>query len=116
MTSWSKRRSKRPIFAVGAGTLAWLTIVALTASGAKFSTPSSVASFDLSNRQRALGALPTSGRAAFAQTGSQAQGGSRPHRMSEEVFKNIQVLKGIPVDEFMGTIDRKSTRLNSSHT
>jgi len=24
--------------------------------------------------------------------------------MAEEVFKNIQVLKGIPVDEFMGTM------------
>jgi hypothetical protein len=25
-------------------------------------------------------------------------------KMSEEVFKNIQVLKGIPVDDFMGTM------------
>src|SRR2546426_725200 len=42
---------------------------------------------------------------------------------AEDVFKNVQVLKGIPVDEFMSTMgifsaalrDRKSTRLNSSH-
>ena len=25
-------------------------------------------------------------------------------KMAEEVFKNIQVLKGIPVDDFMGTM------------
>jgi photosynthetic reaction center cytochrome c subunit len=99
MTSWSKR----PIFAVGAGSVAWLTIVALTASGAKSSARSSVVSFDHSNRQRAAGAMPTSGSADFAQARSQAQGASRP-QMSEEVFKNIQVLKGIPVDEFMGTM------------
>ena len=36
---------------------------------------------------------------AAAQSGR----GQRP-QMSEEVFKNVQVLKGIPVDEFMGTM------------
>jgi len=39
--------------------------------------------------------------AAFAQ--GQNQGAARP-QMSEVAFKNIQVLKGIPVDEFMGTM------------
>src|SRR5437762_8911523 len=34
---------------------------------------------------------------AHAQAGSAAQ-------MSEQAFKNVQVLKGIPVDEFMGTM------------
>ncbi len=29
--------------------------------------------------------------------------GPKP-QMSEDVFKNIQVLRGIPVDEFMGTM------------
>ena len=33
-----------------------------------------------------------------------AQGGPPKPRMSEEAFKNIQVLKGIPVDEFIGTM------------
>jgi photosynthetic reaction center cytochrome c subunit len=33
-------------------------------------------------------------------------------QMSEEVFKNIQVLKGIPVDEFMGTMGLFSAALN----
>src|SRR3990170_8324773 len=33
----------------------------------------------------------------------QAPAPQRPP-MAEEVFKNVQVLKGIPVDEFMGTM------------
>jgi photosynthetic reaction center cytochrome c subunit len=33
----------------------------------------------------------------------QAQQGQRP-QMAEEVFKNVQILKGIPVDEFMDTM------------
>ena len=37
--------------------------------------------------------------------GGQAQAGQgqRP-QMSEDVFKNVQILKGIPVDEFMDTM------------
>ena len=42
----------------------------------------------------ALGSAPASGQAAPA---------PKPP-MSEEVFKNIQILKGIPVDEFMDTM------------
>jgi hypothetical protein len=38
-----------------------------------------------------------------ALAGSQAPPAPRPP-MAEEVFKNIQVLKGIPVDQFMGTM------------
>ena len=41
---------------------------------------------------------------AFAQTSSKPQ-------MAEEVFKNIQVLKGIPVDEFMGAMGLFSAAL-----
>src|SRR5205814_4044177 len=34
-----------------------------------------------------------------------AQAGQAPRpQMSEEVFKNVQILKGIPVDEFMDTM------------
>src|SRR6266704_2341093 len=35
--------------------------------------------------------------------GAQEPSGQRPP-MSEEIFKNVQILKGIPVDEFMGTM------------
>src|SRR2546429_2592092 len=63
----------------------------------------------------------------------QATPAERP-QMADELFKNVQVLKGIPVNEFLGIMgffsaslgkscvdchdsdrDRKSTRLNSSH-
>ena len=38
-----------------------------------------------------------------ASTAGQSGSGQKP-KMSEEVFKNVQVLKGIPVDEFMDTM------------
>ena len=54
--------------------------------------------------------------AAFAgQAGSQSQSkaGAAPNRplMSDEAFKNVQVLKGIPVDDFMGTMGVMSASL-----
>src|SRR5262249_35239959 len=42
-------------------------------------------------------------RTAFVQAGAQAASPQRP-QTSDEAFKNVQVLKGIPVDEFMGTM------------
>jgi photosynthetic reaction center cytochrome c subunit len=45
----------------------------------------------------------------------QAAQGARPP-MAEEVFKNIQVLKGIPVDEFMGTMGFFSAALGMNCT
>ncbi len=38
---------------------------------------------------------------AFAQAPPK---GALPGQMSESAFKNVTVLKGIPVDEFMGTM------------
>jgi hypothetical protein len=51
---------------------------------------------------------------SLALTAGQAQPASPPTgpRMSEAVFKNIQVLKGIPVDEFMGTMGLFSAALS----
>src|SRR5580765_8802884 len=49
-------------------------------------------------KQQTRFALPFEGNAQ-AQTQSAPQG-----QMAEAAFKNIQVLKGIPVDEFMGTM------------
>jgi len=49
---------------------------------------------------------------------TQAQGASpRQPPLSEEVFKNVQVLRGIPVDEFMDTMGMFSaaTGLNCAH-
>src|SRR5260370_39281320 len=42
---------------------------------------------------------------------AQGQAAAKP-QMSEQAFKNIQVLKGIPVDEFMGTMGLFSAALN----
>jgi photosynthetic reaction center cytochrome c subunit len=47
--------------------------------------------------------------------GGQSAQGARPP-MAEEVFKNIQVLKGIPVDEFMGTMGFFSAALGMNCT
>jgi hypothetical protein len=52
---------------------------------------------------------PTSGQAPA----TPPAGTPRPP-MAEEVFKNIQVLKGIPVDEFMGTMGVFSAALGMS--
>ena len=48
--------------------------------------------------------------ASIALTGAQAPA-PKP-QMSEQAFKNIQVLKGIPVDEFMGTMGLFSAALS----
>ena len=52
------------------------------------------------------GALATRGVDLFGQAAA-----TRP-QMSEQAFKNIQVLKGIPVDEFMGTMGLFSAALS----
>jgi len=45
------------------------------------------------------------------------QAGSRPPvQMAEDVFKNVQVLKGIPVDQFMGTMGFFSASLGLNCT
>ena len=48
---------------------------------------------------------------ALAASGQQAASGQKP-QMVEDVFKNVQVLKGIPVDEFMGTMGLFSAALS----
>jgi len=57
----------------------------------------------------------TVGLAGMELTAVQAQAPQRPP-MAEEVFKNIQVLKGIPVDEFMGTMGFFSSSLGLNCT
>ncbi len=65
-----------------------------------------LASFSLMDHHS--GAFPFEG-IAFAQAQNQAVPRSQ---MSEVAFKNIQVLKGIPVDEFMGTMGLFSAALS----
>jgi photosynthetic reaction center cytochrome c subunit len=79
-------------------------------NGMKFSGGSSVSSFNHTSEKTWLTKLvPLPAGVAFAQ--GQAQAAARP-QMSEEAFKNIQVLKGIPVDEFMGTMGLFSAALS----
>ena len=107
-----KLRSRPLILAIAGMTVVWLISVALAASATKMSTRSSTASLNQSNRETERGAiLSVSESAAFALAGGQAQPGQRP-QMTEEAFKNIQVLKGIPVDEFMGTMGLFSAALS----
>jgi len=55
----------------------------------------------------AVGVLWLAGVAAPQATPQKAQ-------MAEDVFKNIQVLKGIPVDDFMGTMGIMSAPTKST--
>src|SRR3977135_2098380 len=100
MKSWSKGL----LFTVTALTVAWLTSIAFASTTTVSSGPP--------NQKIASGtAIPLHAAAAFKQAAGQAQAGS-PAQMSEAVFKNIQVLKGIPVDEFMGTMGVFTTSLS----
>jgi hypothetical protein len=102
--------SKRIMRAVAALAVAWLAGVVFAASGG--STPSvapSTASVVPSMAKTSQGdvTLPVDGIAVFAaaraQAAAQSASGGKP-QMAEDVFKNIQVLKGTTVDEFMGTM------------
>jgi hypothetical protein len=60
-----------------------------------------------------LGIIAAVGAGSFAVVfaGAQAAQQSRP-QMAEEVFKNVQILRGIPVDEFMDTMGMFSAALS----
>jgi hypothetical protein len=66
---------------------------------------------------RVIGAIGTTTIAWLVCTAlSSAQAGQEKPPMAEDVFKNIQVLKGIPVDEFMGTMGFFSASLGLNCT
>ena len=92
----------------------WLGGVAWATSGSQ-SAPSSPSDFlARSNGQTGPGVPVCGTEEAFpggaAQAGGQA-GPAQGPQMSDEVFENIQVLKGIPVDEFLGTMGLYSNAL-----
>src|SRR3989442_63928 len=100
-------------FAVGVIAVVCLVGVVLAASGARISTRSATAA-SVPAAPPAVQATakrpvaPISGHAlalalGVSQAATTTQAGAKP-RMAEEVFKNIQVLKGTTVDEFMGTM------------
>lgn len=63
---------------------------------------------------KGLGLTAIAWMLAAAWAGGQTPGARPP--MAEEVFKNVQILKGIPVDEFMGTMGFFSASLGLNCT
>jgi photosynthetic reaction center cytochrome c subunit len=63
---------------------------------------------------RAIGAMSVVWLLSAAAMGGQA--GPQKPQMAEEVFKNVQLLKGIPVDQFMGTMGFFSASLGLNCT
>jgi hypothetical protein len=102
MKSWSKGL----VFAVTAMTVAWLTSITFASnaasSGGALPKPPAIAPGT---------AVPLHAAPAFKQAAQAALMTAKP-QMSEAVFKNVQVLKGIPVDEFMGTMGVFTTSLS----
>src|SRR5947207_468193 len=95
--------SRRTRLVVTGTAIAWLIGVALVRGG--MSTREATASASPSNKkaERVVVVSPACGRPGFVQAGAQAGTPQRP-QMSDEAFKNVQLLKGIPVDEFMGAM------------
>ena len=109
--------SRRMRLVVTGVTIAWLIGVALVRGGTGMSTHAAAASATPSNKKAERGAVlsPACGRPGFVQAGAQAAaqtGAGQRAQTSEEAFKNIQVLKGIPVDEFMGAMGLFSAALS----
>ena len=101
--------SRRTRLVAGA-TLAWLVGMAWTTVGNGMSAragATAAASHVNTNLERGVFQpscqTPSAYTQAGTQSGTQAASPQRP-QMSEEAFKNVQLLKGIPVDEFMGTM------------
>ena len=110
-----KLGSRRVILAAFGAAVVSLVGVALATGEQETSPRSAGASFGQSDEQTPRGAgLPACGVEAFPgvrQAGGQPGQETRPLR-SEEVFENVQVLAGIPVDEFMGTMGVFSAALS----
>jgi hypothetical protein len=84
-------------------TVVWLVGVGLAASGTRISARSSTASLNQSAEKRQRLALAISDRHAVGLGGGQAAAPDKP-QLAEEAFKNVTALKGISVDDFMGTM------------
>ena len=101
--------SRRMRLVVTGAAIAWLIGIALVGGGTAVSTRAAAASASLSSQapKRSTVFSPACAGPGYAQAGSQggAQAASpkRP-QTSDEAFKNVQLLKGIPVDEFMGAM------------
>ena len=97
--------SRRIRLVVTGAAIAWLIGVALGSGGSGMSMRAAAASANPSNTTAKRGAVfsPACASPGYAQGGAQAAPPQRS-QVSEEAFKNVQLLKGIPVDEFMGAM------------
>jgi photosynthetic reaction center cytochrome c subunit len=105
--------SRRTRLVAGA-TIAWLIGVAWATGGNGVSTraaATAAAGRVNPKTEHRLFQPACQSRTAYVPAGVQAASPQRP-QMSEEAFKNVQVLKGIPVDEFMGTMGIFSAALS----
>ncbi|MES1255163.1 MAG: photosynthetic reaction center cytochrome c subunit family protein [Acidobacteriota bacterium] len=107
--------SKRLVATAAALTVAWVTSIAFALGGTTLSAQTSAASVAASTPAKAPATVPARpARTALPQ--APAPAAAKPAaptgEMSEQIFKNIQVLKGIPVDEFMGTMGVFTTSLS----
>src|SRR6516225_4500830 len=103
--------SKWLVFGVTVLTIAWLTSIAFATGAGKLQEPTfapgTAVPIHMAPYLKSFKpARPENGQAAAA-----AAATAKP-QMSETVFKNIQVLKSIPVDEFMGTMGVFTTSLS----
>jgi photosynthetic reaction center cytochrome c subunit len=101
--------SRRMRLVVTGAAIAWLIGIALVGGGTAVSTRAAAASASLSSQapKRSTVFSPACAGPGYApagaQGGAQAASPKRP-QTSDEAFKNVQLLKGIPVDEFMGAM------------
>ena len=99
--------SRRMRLVVAGAAVAWLIGVALVRGGTDMPGRAAAASASPANKtaERAVVYSPACGLPGYVpqQAGAQASSTQRK-QMSDEAFKNVQLLKGIPVDEFMGAM------------
>src|SRR5215475_2015529 len=94
------------VFGVTVLTIAWLTSIAFATGATTLPEPLETKSQTFAPGTAVPIHLADKFKPAKAQNGQMAAATAATVKpqMSETVFKNIQVLKGIPVDEFMGTM------------
>ncbi len=96
-------------------TIAWLVVVglAINGSGNGMSTPAAAASAGhaAAKSERSVFNPACGTPAAYAQSGAQAAPAPAGTQTAGAAFKNVQQMKGIPVDEFMGTMGLFSAAL-----
>src|SRR5258706_3235109 len=103
--------SRRMRFAV-AMAIAWLVVAALAVRGNVMRAATASASpANAKTAPRGVFQPACATSTLYAQTAAARAAAPPSSQMSEEAFKNVQLLKGIPVDEFMGTIGLFSAAL-----